>query len=128
MEIRAVLEVLLEQLGRQALPTLPSAVPSCRQGSVLRAAETPSWKHPVPLQSPNRRRQSLAQTEDCSPGPGLGSSFTQQPHYPYPCISLSLQGLEETFPNIEVTCEFSTPQRSMSGLEETSVPRMVLVA
>lgn len=49
MGTRAVLGVLPEQLGRRAFPTLPSVVHSCRQGSVLRAAETPSWKHPAPL-------------------------------------------------------------------------------
>lgn len=48
MGIRAAVGVLLEQLGRWAFPTLPSVVPSCR-GECSRAAETPSWKHPVPL-------------------------------------------------------------------------------
>lgn len=49
MGMRVILGVLVEQLGRWAFLTLPPVVPSYRQGIVLRAAETPSGKHPVPL-------------------------------------------------------------------------------
>lgn len=68
-----------------------------------------------PISKPTER--SLAQIEDGSAGLSLRSSSAQQPRYPYLCTSLSLQGVEEeTFSNIEVTREFSTPQ-SVSGLE-----------
>lgn len=54
-----------------------------------------------------------------NPRPGLGSESSQQPHYLCMYTSLSLQGLEETFPNIDVTCKFPMPGRGDSHRKES---------
>lgn len=128
MGIRAVVGVLLEQLGRRAFPTLPSVVPSCRRecsqssrNPIMETPCTPLISEPVEaILGPNSRWVSRANP---------ASASSQQPHYPHACSSLSLQSLEEAFPNIEVPCEFSTPgeaasmrqNQSVSGLACTSV-------
>lgn len=72
MGVRAVLGVLLEQLGRRAFPTFPSAVPSCRQersqssrNPIMETPCTPLISKPTEATlSPNSRWLSWA-------GPGI---------------------------------------------------------
>lgn len=77
--IKAVLGVLLEQPGRRALPTLPSAVSSCRQERVLRAAERPAVETPDTSQIPKPNDTPLSPDPRSFGRAGPGSASCQQP-------------------------------------------------
>lgn len=83
-----------------------SVVSLLQMGEILRTAETLRWKHHT-FQIPNLFLSP-------NPRPGLGSESSQQPYYPCMYTSLSLQGLEEILPNIDVTCKFPMPGRGDS--------------
>lgn len=93
---------LNNRVGRSSPPS-PSAVSLLHTGWVLRAAETLWCKQPWTPAIPKSPGPVLSP----DPGPGLGScppgslvALVTQIH-----ASAPLQGLEETFPNIEVMCE-----------------------
>lgn len=78
-----------------------------------RGGNTPYLSNPQTYRHDPEPKPKMVQ-----PGPSLGSASHWQTHYLYLCTSLSLQGLEETFPNTEGTCEFPTPRRGSSHKTE----------
>lgn len=109
-----VLGVLLEQpVDVPSPPSLPRFPPADRR-EFSELQKDPWRKRLTPLKSPSlvtRLSPPQPEPEILPPGrAGPGSVSCQQPRCWYPVrASLSLQGLEETLPHIDVTCEFSTP-------------------